>query len=102
MNTIQIAVQLVTLVAAALVFWQTEPILNEMGRACKLGVRFAFWMLASGAAGLVLLIVTGSHVSPAVAAFVVGTAALLTAERRIRSLVRRSKVARQAERRSHT
>lgn len=101
MNTIQIAVQLVTLAAAALVFWQTEPILNEMGRACKMGVRFAFWMLASGAAGLVVLIVSGSHVPPSVAAFVVGTAALLTAERRIRSLVRRRSSSRpQVERRS--
>jgi len=80
----------VTLLAALVIFFRVEPIVNLMGRACRLPVRVAFWLLAVGSAWLMLSITQGYQPPPSVTLTLCGLAVLLVAERRVRGLLRTS------------
>lgn len=83
------ASQILGLVAAVVIFWRVEPILNVMGLACPLLVRAAFWLLAVGSAGSVACILCRGYVPPpAFVALAVGVALLLVSERRVKALLR--------------
>lgn len=77
-----LAIQLVTLLSAALIFLKIEPMLNRMGHACRLSVRFALSAMAIGSAGVVL-IVTQGYVPPVwVSLLLGGLACMLVVDRR--------------------
>lgn len=80
--------QAVTLLAALIVFFRAEPIVNLMGRSARLPVRVAFWLLAVGSAWLMLSITQGYRPPPSVTLTLCGLAVLLLAERRVRGLLR--------------
>lgn len=80
----------VALLAALVIFFRVEPIVNLMGRACRLPVRVAFWLLAVGSAWLMLSITQGYQPPPSVTLTLCGLAVLLVAERRVRGLLRAS------------
>lgn len=80
----------VALLAALVIFFRVEPIVNLMGRACRLPVRVAFWLLAVGSAWLMLSITQGYQPPPSVTLTLCGLAVLLLAERRVRGLLRAS------------
>lgn len=80
--------QAATLLAALVIFFRVEPVVNLMGRACRFSVRVAFWLLAVGSAWLMLSISQGYQPPPAVALTLCGLAVLLVAERRVRGLLR--------------
>ena len=82
--------QAVTLLAALVIFFRVEPIVNLMGRTCRLPVRVAFWLLAVGSAWLMLSITQGYQPPPSVTLTLCGLAVLLLAERRVRGLLRAS------------
>ncbi len=86
---IDLTLQAIGLIAAAVVFWRAEPILNVMAPQCRFFVRLAFWLLAVGAAALIVCIVARDYVPPlAYVATVAGIALLLVSERRVRALLR--------------
>lgn len=86
---IDLTLQAMGLVAAAVIFWRVEPVLNIMAPHCRLLVRLAFWLLAVGAAALAVCIVFREYVPPlAFVATVLGVALLLISERRVRALLR--------------
>lgn len=80
--------QAVALLASLVIFFRVEPVVNLMGRACRLPVRVAFWLLAVGSAWLMLSITQGYQPPPSVAMTLCGLAVLLVAERRVRGLLR--------------
>lgn len=76
-------------VAACIIYARVEPILNLMAGHCCTPVRLAFWLLAVGAAALVVCIVWRAYVPPlAFLATLAGVALLLVSERRVRALLR--------------
>lgn len=80
--------QALALLAALVIFFHAEPVVNLMGRACRLPVRVAFWLLAVGSAWLMLSITQGYRPPPSVAMTLCGLAVLLVTERRVRGLLR--------------
>lgn len=80
--------QAVALAASLVIFFRVEPAVNLMGRACRLPVRVAFWLLAVGSAWLMLSITQGYRPPLSVTLTLCGLAVLLLAERRVRGLLR--------------
>ena len=80
--------QAVALLASLVIFFRVEPVVNLMGRACRLPVRAAFWLLAVGSAWLMLSITQGYRPPLSVVLTLCGLAVLLVAERRVRGLLR--------------
>ncbi len=86
---IDLTLQAMGFVAAAVIFGRVEPVLNIMAPQCRLFVRLAFWLLAVGAAALIVCIVGRGYVPPlAYVATTIGIALLLVSERRVRALLR--------------
>lgn len=83
------ALQALGLLAATIIFWRAESILNLMTPGCRLLVRAAFWLLTVGAAALAVHISQGYSPPPAVLLPLLGTALLLAGERRVQTLLRR-------------
>jgi len=81
--------QVIALLAAVVIFWRVEPAINLMGGNCRLPIRFAFWLLAVGSAGLVLSITQGYVPSWPVTLICVGLAIMLTYERRLHGVFQR-------------
>lgn len=79
--------QAVALAASLVIFFRAEPAVNLMGRACRLPVRVAFWLLAVGSAWLMLSITQGYRPPLSVTLTLCGVAVLLVAERRLRGLL---------------
>lgn len=75
------------LLAAAVIFWRAEAVLNLMAASCRLQIRLAFWLLAVGAAAAGTLIYQGYTPPPAVMLTLAGVALLLVSERRVRALL---------------
>lgn len=82
------ALQALGLLAAAIIFWRAESILNLMAPGCRLLVRAAFWLMTVGAAALAVSITQGYVPPAAVVLSLSGTALLLVSERRVRALLR--------------
>jgi hypothetical protein len=80
--------QLVALIASAVIFWRTEPVLNLMGPQCRTPIRVAFWLLAVSSAALIITITQGYRPSGAVVLALMGVAILLASERRVKGLLR--------------
>ena len=77
-----LAIQLVTLLSAALIFLKVEPMLNQMGHGCRLSVRIAISAMAVGSAGIVLIVTLG-YVPPVwISLLLGGVAAMLLIDRR--------------------
>lgn len=78
-----IMLQALAFIAAAAVFLRAEPALNRMGRACRLSIRVAFLLLATGSVALMAAIITQGYVpSVPTALTYVGAALLMLADRR--------------------
>lgn len=77
-----------TLVAACAIFWRSEAVLNEMGAACRLDIRLAFWLLAVGSFALILALSQGYRPSTPVMGLLWGVAILLINDRRIAGVLR--------------
>jgi len=80
--------QIVTLAACVAIFFRAEPVLNQMGRDCKMAIRLAFWLLGAGSMAIGTMILTGWQPTAPVTFALVGTALLLQSERRVRNLRR--------------
>lgn len=80
--------QLLAAAAAVVIIWRAEPALSRMSRCTPLMVRCAFWLLAVGAAGAILCIVSGDVPPWPAIIGAWGAAALLFCERRLRYLTR--------------
>lgn len=80
--------QIIALVACGVIFARAEPVLNQMGRDCKLMIRLAFWLLGAGAGAIGAMILTGWQPTAPVVFALTGTALLLQSERRVRNLRR--------------
>jgi len=81
--------QVIALLAAVVIFWRVEPAINLMSGTCRFPIRVAFWLLAVGAAGLVLLITQGYVPSWPITSICVGLAILLAYERRLHGIFQR-------------
>jgi hypothetical protein len=85
---IDLTLQTLGFIAAVVVFWRAESILNLMAPGCRLLVRLAFWLLVVGAAAFAVRIWQG-YTPPAGAALAfMGMALLLVSERRVRAILR--------------
>jgi len=80
--------QVVAFMAATVIFWRSEPIINLMEPGCRVMVRLAFWLLAVGSAALIVGITQGYEPTLPVVLSLCGTALLLINERRIKGLLR--------------
>lgn len=81
--------QILALIACAVIFFRAESVLNKMGRVCRFDIRLAFWLLAVGAVAVGGAIATGWQATAPVVASLVGVALLLHVERRARVFDRR-------------
>lgn len=80
-----IALQVVTAISAALIFWRAESVINHMSRACSHLIRVSFWVTAVGALSVVATIALCDHKPhPAESMMIVGLAMLLVGDRRAR------------------
>ena len=75
-------------IAAVVIFWRAESVLNLMAPGCRLLVRLAFWLLVVGAAAMAVRLWQGYVPPPAVVLTLAGMALLLVSERRVRALLR--------------
>ena len=75
-------------IAAVVIFWRAESILNLMAPGCRLLVRLAFWLLVVGAAAMAVRLWQGYVPPVAVVLSLMGMALLLVSERRVRALLR--------------
>ena len=85
---IDLTLQTLGFIAAAVIFWRAESVLNLMAPGCRLLVRVAFWLLTVGAAAVAVRLYQGYVPLPAVVLTLTGTALLLVSERRVRALLR--------------
>lgn len=84
--------QLVTLLACALIFWRTEPVLNRCHfTQTAFLINVAFYMLTVGSLVLGGSVLFGSVPSWPTTILTVGIAMLLLCERRVRVLFRSSR-----------
>ena len=84
--------QLVTLLACALIFWRTEPVLNRCHfERTALLINIAFYMLTVGSLILGGSVLFGCVPSWPTAVLALGIAMLLLCERRVRVLLRTSR-----------
>ena len=85
---IDLTLQTLGFIAAVVIFWRAECVLNLMAPGCRLLVRLAFWLLVVGAAATALRIWQGYAPPVAVVLALGGVALLLVSERRVRALLR--------------
>ena len=85
---IDLTLQTLGFIAAAVIFWRAESVLSHMAPGCRLLVRVAFWLLTVGAAAMAVRLWQGYVPPPAVVLTLTGTALLLVSERRVRALLR--------------
>ena len=85
---IDLTLQTLGFIAAAVIFWRAESVLNLMAPECRLLVRVAFWLLTVGAAAVAVCLYQGYVPPPAVVLSLMGMALLLVSERRVRALLR--------------
>lgn len=86
--TVDSLLQFLGFLAAIIIFWRAEIVLNLMTAGCRLLIRLAFWMLAVGALIFTWRVSQG-YVPPfAFVLSLAGTALLLISERRVRALLR--------------
>lgn len=88
MSALTLTVQLCTVLACMVIFFRTEPVLNQMARGCKFHIRVAFWLLVVGSVGAGSAVLLGWTPPPFVAILLAGVALLLVGERRLRSIHR--------------
>jgi hypothetical protein len=81
---IAIALQVVALVAAGIILARSESALNRMSRCTPILIRGSFFLLAVGAAYLILSILAGDRPSGGAVILTAGVAMLLICERRLR------------------
>ncbi|WP_412479926.1 hypothetical protein [Azonexus sp. IMCC34839] len=81
-----IAINMFVVIAAIIIIYRTEPVLNRMSRCTPFMVRAAFYLLSIGAACQIVSVVTGESTSISSAIMTGGVAALLVCERRLRVL----------------
>lgn len=85
---IDLTLQTLGFIAAAIIFWRAESVLNLMAPECRLLVRLAFWLLVVGAAATAVCFWQGYVPPVAVVLSLMGAALLLVSERRVRALLR--------------
>jgi len=85
---IEHTLQYLALVACLVIFFKVEPVLNLMGPRCRLPVRLAFWMLASGPLAIIVSMAQGYRPNLGTVLALAGVALLLLVERRIHGLLR--------------
>ncbi len=78
--------QIIVVMAAAVIIVRAEPALNRMSRCTPIMVRVAFHLLALGAAAEIVCVITGDVPSWPAAIVTLGVATLLFCERRLRLL----------------
>lgn len=83
-----LTLQALGFITAAVIFWRAESILNVMASNCLLPVRLAFWMMCGGAFGMSVIILQGYVPPPVVILLTAGVACLLVMERRIGTILR--------------
>ena len=83
--------QILSIAACVIIIWRTEPALNRMSRCTPLLVRLAFWLIVVASASAIVMIALGDVPPWPSVLGVLGTAALLFCERRLRYLTRHPK-----------
>jgi len=83
--------QCLTVMSCLIILWRTEPALNRMSRCTPLLVRIAVWLIVVASASAIGMIALGDVPPWPSVLGVLGTAALLFCERRLRYLTRRPK-----------
>ena len=81
---IDLTLQTLGFIAAAVIFWRAESVLNLLAPGCRLLVRVAFWLLTVGAAAMAVRLWQGYVPPPAVVLTLAGMAILLVIERRVK------------------
>ena len=85
---IDLTLQTLGFIAAAVIFWRAESVSNLMAPGCRLLVRVAFWLLTVGAAAFAVRIWQGYTPTAGAALAFMGMALLLISERRVRAILR--------------
>lgn len=80
--------QFIGAIAALVVFFRVEPVLNIMSRKCRLSIRVAYWALAGGAATSLWWILRGDVPTLPWVVVLVGAACLTSSDRRVRGVVK--------------
>lgn len=83
------ALNLLALVSASVILWRAEPALARMSGTTHWMIRYALLLLAGGAIGIILAILSGAVVDLLTLLILAGIALLLLCERRLRFLVTR-------------
>jgi len=96
MNALATLINIAALACALLILWRVEPAIARMNRATHWMIRYAMLLLAGGALGTLVTIITGGHIDPITLFILAGIALLLLCERRISYLVRIRKGGRHA------
>jgi len=82
------AVQILGLIAAAIIFWRSETIINLMGHTCRLPIRVAFWLLLVSSLATGAAILGGYLPALPILGLLCGVALLLASERRLKGILR--------------
>lgn len=78
---------IITLLACAIILWRVEPAISHMSGDTHWMIRYAMLLIAGGALGMSLILLTGWPPTLSTALLVSGIALLLLCERRVRFLV---------------
>ena len=81
---------------ALLILWRVEPALARMNGKTHWTIRYALLLIAGGALGTLVTIITGGHIDPIALFTLAGIALLLLCERRIDHLIHIRKGSRHA------
>lgn len=84
MTTSQFLLNFAAIACAGLILWRTEPALARMGTGTHWMIRYAMLMLAGGAIGVIISILSGAHVEFITLLVLLGIALLLLCDRRLR------------------
>lgn len=78
--------QVIGVLACAVILWRAEPALAHMTKAAHLAVRLSMWLAVVGSVARIGWIWMGNVPDPITILMLIGMAALITCERRIRLL----------------
>lgn len=71
---------------ATFILWRVEPIISRMGHGTYWMIRYALLMLAGGAIGIILTVLSGARIDFLTTLLLAGVALLIICERRLRFL----------------
>lgn len=89
-DLIPIITNLIALASAALILWRAEPAIARMGCKTHWMIRYAMLLLAGGALGVIIIVLSGANVDFITLLILLGLALLLICDRRLRYLINRT------------